>query len=316
MRAIAITEFGDRNRLQLIETPIPDIADDEVLVRVKAAGVNPVDWKIRRGLLVDRLPHEFPLIPGWDVAGVIELTGRKADYFSIGDEVYAYCRKALVRDGAYAEYIALRKEHAALKPRNMSFAEAATVPLAALTAWQSLYDCARLRKGETVLIHAAAGGVGGFAVQLAKARGATVFGTASGSNHDHLRGLGVDQPIDYTACDFREPVKSLRPHGVDVVLDCVGEDTLTRSADILSKTGGRLVSIVSPDAVRKLRKEGVNAHYVFVAPDSGELARIARMIEEGLLRTTVCAFFPLEDAALAHELSESGHVRGKIVLTV
>jgi len=292
-----------------------DIKEDEILIAVKAAGVNPVDWKVRQGYLRERLPHVFPVILGWDAAGVVEKTGARVKRFKAGDEVYAYCRKPVVQHGAYAEYIALPEGQAALKPKNMSFEEAATVPLAALTAYQALFDNAKLRKNDTVLVHAAAGGVGTFAVQLAKVRGAAVVGTASGKNHAYLRDLGVEELIDYTVGDFREAMRNAHPKGVNVVLDTIGGEVLLRSAEILVK-GGRIVSLIDAAGIDKLKGQGVKAYYVFVSPNAGQLAALAKMIEKGALRTSICAVFPLAEAARAHELSETGHVAGKIVLKI
>jgi len=315
MRAIAINEFGGRDKLHLMDLPIPEPRDSEVLVRIKAAGVNPVDWKIREGMLKERLPHEFPLILGWDAAGVVAGTGRNAKRLSQGDEVFAYCRKPVVKDGAYAEFITLAEENMALKPKSMSFAEAATVPLAALTAYQALFDAGKLDAGQTVLIHAAAGGVGTFAVQLAKDRGARTLGTASAAHHDYLLELGLDVHIDYTAGDFRDATRAASPDGVDLVFDCVGWKVLLESADVI-KPGGRIVSITFPPGVEELTKRGINATYVFVEPIRAELERIAEMINGGKLRTFISKSLPLGKAAEAHELSEKRHTEGKIVLTI
>jgi NADPH:quinone reductase-like Zn-dependent oxidoreductase len=315
MRAIAISEFGGADKLQLMDLPIPAPGPGEIQIHVQAAGVNPVDWKIREGLLQQRLPHEFPLILGWDAAGVVTKTGPGANHFFVGNEVYAYCRKPVIQGGTYAEVVVVPQTCAALKPRNLSFSEAAAVPLAGLTAYQALFDAVHLEAGETALIHAAAGGVGTFAVQLAKDRGAYVLGTASRRNHDYLRELGVDEPIDYASRDFRAAVKAGHGDGVDVVFDCVGGDTLTRSVDVL-KRGGRLVSILEPDKIRVLAASGVTARYLFVEPRQEELRRLAELIEAERLRPAISTTLPLESAAQAHALSESRHVRGKIVLTL
>ncbi|MDH3557537.1 MAG: NADP-dependent oxidoreductase, partial [Deltaproteobacteria bacterium] len=178
MKTIAIKEFGGRDKLQFMDLPVPEIKPGEILVKVKAAGVNPVDWKIREGYIKDLFPYQFPIILGWDAAGIVEQAGPEVTRFKEGDEIFAYCRKPMVQGGAYAEYIVLEEEHAAIKPKNTSFEEAASIPLAALTAYQSLFDAAKLQSGETVLIHAAAGGVGGFGVQLARDHGAVVWATA------------------------------------------------------------------------------------------------------------------------------------------
>jgi len=315
MRAIAITEFGGVEKLQLLAIPMPEPGKCEILIRIKAAGVNPVDWKIRAGMLQDRLPHEFPLIPGWDAAGIVSKKGPQTDLFTQGDEVYAYCRKPVIKEGTYAEYVVVPQSSAALKPKNMSFEEAATVPLSALTAYQCLLDAAKLERNETVLIHAAAGGVGSFAVQLAKQQGARVLGTARIQNHEYLRSIGCDVPIDYNAGDFRRFVQKACPTGVDVVFDCIGGGVLATSVEVL-RANGRVVSIIAPDEVETLKRKGVNAHYVFVSPNHEELTALTHMIEARQLRSHVSARFHLTEAAQAQELSKSGHTRGKIVLVV
>ena len=315
MKAIAIPEFGGRDKLQLMDLPVPPVGVRDVLLQVKAAGVNPVDWKIREGFLRDMMPHEFPVILGWDAAGIVTKVGENVTRFKTGDEVYAYCLTAVVHHGSYAQYIALPENNLALKPRTLPFEEAATIPLAALTAYQSLFDAADLQQGESVLIHAAAGGVGGFAVQLARHRGARVFGTASPSNHEYVKSLGADILIDYNTQDFRHVIRETSPGGVDVVLDCVGGDVVEQSLDIL-KAHGRLVTIAEAGLVKKLSERGVNAHFVFVAPNSSQLHEIAGLTESGKFSTHVSARFTLEEAAKAHELLESQHVRGKVVLRV
>jgi len=315
MKAVGINAFGGRERLEWMEAPLPEPLEGEIRIRLKAAAVNPVDWKIREGRLKDRMPHAFPIILGWDGAGVVEALGRGAKRFNAGDEVYAYCRKAVVRDGTYAEYIVLAENNASSKPSNLSFEEAASVPLAALTAYQCLLGAARLKQDETVLVHAAAGGVGHFAVQMAKHRGARVLGTARSSHHRFLKGLGVDEPVDYAVGDFARAVRRILPDGVDVVLDALGGETLERSAGVLSERG-RLVSIVDPPGVESLKAAGVEAHYVFVAPDSEQLAQITRLIESGRLRVHVEAVLPLSEVKQAHERIESGRTTGKIALTV
>jgi NADPH2:quinone reductase len=315
MKAIAINEFGGRDKLQFMDLPMPEIKPGEILVKVKTAGVNPVDWKIREGYIKDLFPYEFPIILGWDAAGIVEQAGPEVTLFKEGDEIFAYCRKPMVQGGAYAEYIVLEEEHAAIKPKNTSFEEAASIPLAALTAYQSLFDAAKLQSGETVLIHAAAGGVGGFGVQLARDRGATVWGTASGHSSEYVQDLGGDRVVDYLQVDFREAVRSEYPDGVDVVFDCVGGEVLQKSTDIVKK-GGRLISIVDDPA--GLDRADIHSDFVFVAPNSSQLAELAQMVEQGRLKTSLSQVFPfgLEEARRAHELSESGRTRGKMVLVL
>ncbi len=315
MNAIAIQEFGGRDKLQLMDLPIPDVGPNDVLIRIKAAGVNPVDWKIREGFLREVLPHEFPIILGWDAAGVVEKVGSEVTHYQPGDQVYAYARLPLVHHGAYAEYIALPTDNIGKKPASLSFEQAAAIPLAALTAYQSLFDAGGLQQGHTVLIHAAAGGVGGFAVQLAKHRGATVIGTASSGNHDYLRKLGADRVIDYAMQDFRQVIREWYPSGIDLAFDCVGGKVLEQSLEIL-KPGGRLVTIVEPVQAKAMKEQGLNVHFVFVAPHAQQLEELTKMVDEGQLHIHVSGIFPLEEAAQAHEMIESHHVRGKLVLTV
>jgi NADPH:quinone reductase-like Zn-dependent oxidoreductase len=315
MKAIAINEFGGRDTLQLLDLPMPEIKPGEILVKVKAAGVNPVDWKIREGYIKDLFPYEFPIILGWDAAGIVEQAGPEVTRFKQGDEIFAYCRKPMVQGGAYAEYIVLEEEHAAIKPKNISFEEAASIPLAALTAYQSLFDAAKINSGETVLIHAAAGGVGGFGVQLARDRGAVVWGTASGRNKEYVLDLGATQVVDYNHVDFRNSVRSECPDGVDVVFDCVGGEVLEKSADIVKK-GGRLISIV--DDPTGLARKDIDKQFVFVAPNSTQLTELARMVEQGRLKTHLSQVFSFgpDEARRAHELSESSSTRGKMVLVL
>ena len=315
MKALAINEFGGRDKLQLMELPVPEIRPGEILVKVKAAGVNPVDWKMREGYLKDLFPHEFPVILGWDAAGVVEKVGNGVTRFKKGDGIFAYCRKPIVHGGAYAEYIVLEEEHSAIKPKNISFEEAASIPLAALTAYQSLFDAAKLQPEESILIHAAAGGVGGFGVQLAKDHGSIVWGTASGHNKKYVQDLGASEIVDYTQEDFRQAIRSHCPDGVDVVFDCVGGEVLQKSIDIV-RQGGRLISIV--DDPTGLARSDVHKEFVFVAPNSAQLTELALMVEQGRLKTHLSQVFPFnqEEARKALELSESGHTRGKMVLVL
>ena len=315
MKAIAINEFGGRDKLQLMDLPLPEVKENEILVKIKAAGINPVDWKIREGYIKDLFPYDFPIILGWDAAGIVKQAGSKVTRFKKGDEIFAYCRKPSVHGGAYGEYIVLEEEHAAIKPKNISFEEAAAIPLAALTAYQSLFDAAKIKPGETVLIHAAAGGVGGFGVQLAKNHGAVVWATASGGNQEYVKDLGASQVVDYTQEDFRQAIRSQLPDGVDVVFDCVGGEVLQKSVEIVKRTG-RLVSIV--DDPTSLARSDIHKEFVFVAPNRTQLTELALMVEQGRLKTHLSQVFPfgLEEARKAHELSESGHTRGKMVIAV
>ncbi len=312
MKAIAMDDFGDASVLALREMARPDPGRGEVLIRVRAAGVNPVDWKIREGLLKTRLPHQFPIVPGWDVAGAVAALGPGCRRFRKGDAVYAYARKPVIKDGCYAEYVVVSEKNVARKPAALSYQEAASIPLAALTAWQSLFDAAGLTRGQTILIHAGAGGVGGFAIQLAKWKGARVLATASARNHDYVRGLGADEVIDYTRTDFVAAVGALAPGGLDVAYDTVGEDVQVRTIATVRR-GGTLVTILAPRP-ESLNAGGIRVRYVFVAPNGAQLKRLAALADAGLLATHVSAILPLERAAEAHRLIQTGHTRGKIVL--
>lgn len=317
MNAIYHEDFGPVDVLKYGDVPRPLPGKGEVVIRVRAAGVNPVDWKIREGLLKARMPHQFPIIPGWDVAGVIAEVGAGVSGVRKGDAVYAYARKPVIKDGCYAEFVSLPARQIAPKPPSLSFEEAAAIPLAALTAWQALFDAAGLGPGQVVVVHAAAGGVGGFAVQLAKWRGAEVIGTARPENHEYLRDLGADHVVDYTAGDWRDQILSRFPRGVDVVLDAVGGETQVRSAEVLRR-GGTLVTILAPQAETDaaLRRRRAKLAYVFVAPNATQLRKLTALVERGRLRAHLAATLPLTDAAEAHRRSQGGHMRGKIVLQV
>jgi NADPH:quinone reductase-like Zn-dependent oxidoreductase len=308
MKAVRIHKYGGPEVLIFEDAPRPEPGSAEVLIRVRAAGVNPVDWKIRAGYLKDIRPYTFPLILGWDVSGVVQATGPGASKFKIGDEVYS--RPDSARNGAYAEYIAVKEFEVAFKPRSIDHVHAGAIPLACLTAWQAIFDTAGLRAGQKILIHAAAGGVGSFAVQLAKWKGAYVFGTASGRNQSLLRELGADEPIDYENTRFEDLV-----HDVDVVFDTIGGDTQERSWNVLKK-GGFLVSLVAPPSAEEAAKNGVRQAFIFMTPNGAELTEIARIVDSGKLKPVVETVLPLPDARRAHELSQTGHTRGKIVLGV
>jgi NADPH:quinone reductase-like Zn-dependent oxidoreductase len=306
MKAIRIHAYGGPEVLQYEDAPRPLLNADDVLIRVIAAGVNPVDWKIRQGYMKDMFT--FPFIPGWDVAGVIEEKGPEAAGLNIGDSVYT--RPNILRNGAYAEFIAVKGSEVALKPATLDYIEAAAVPLAALTAWQSIFDLAHLKAGQKILIHAAAGGVGHYAVQFANWTGAHVIGTASTNNHEFLRSIGVHEVIDYNTTAFEDVV-----HDADVVLDTISGDVWQRSWKVLKK-GGILVSTLrGPEAGGMDALNKLCAH-VFVQPDAAQLEEIAALIDNGKVHPEVSKVFPLHEVAKAHLESQDGHTRGKIVLDV
>jgi NADPH:quinone reductase-like Zn-dependent oxidoreductase len=315
VRAVGIREFGGRDRLEVLDVPEPKVGADVVLIRVRAAGVNPVDWKIREGRLQPAWPHVFPVVPGWDVAGIVERVGPAVTTVAPGNEVFAYCRKHFIGEGAYAELVTAPETSVAHKPRSLDFEHAAGVPLCALTAYQALFFAAGLTAGETVLVQGAAGGVGSFAVQLAADAGAEVIGTASEANHEYVLGLGALEAIDYRERNVPEAVREIAPDGVDMALDLVGGDVLRTSVDAL-RDEGRIVSIVQPPTDDLFRQRGIEPGYIFVRPDAELLAEIGDMFEEDRLSVHLQEVFALEEAGRAQELSEAGHVRGKLVLRV
>jgi len=304
MKAIRIHQYGGPEELKLEDAPRPQPGTGEVLVRVLAAGVNPVDWKIRAGYLKTYMPVPMPFIPGIDISGIVEATGHGVTKFKKGDEVFG------ASNGAYAEFAVAKESELAAKPHSIDHAQAAAIPVAALTAWQALFNAGGLLAGQKVLIHGASGGVGGFAAQFAEAKGAHVIGTASGRNQAFLRQLGIDQPIDYEKTKFEDVV-----HDVDVVLDTIGGDTQQRSWPVLKK-GGILISIVQPPSAEEAAKHGVRATMFARQPNTGELSDIARLIDSGKVKVVVDTILPLSEARRAQELSQTGHTRGKIVLKV
>jgi NADPH:quinone reductase-like Zn-dependent oxidoreductase len=308
MKAIRIHGYGDGTTLSYEEAPLPEPGPGEVRVRVHAAGVNPVDWKIRAGYLAEMLPHPMPLTLGWDVSGVVEHVGADVTDLSVGDVVYS--RPDIARNGSYAEYVVVLASEVAAKPATLSHIEAAAVPLAGLTAWQGLFDHAQLKEGERVLIHAGAGGVGSFAIQFAKWAGAHVIATASAANEALVRDLGADEFVDYRSQQFEDVLDK-----VDVVLDTIGGDTQARSLQLLD-SGGRLFSVVAAPDAEVLAAAGVTGGFFMVQPSSVELISIASLIDDGVVRVLIDSVFPLSDARAAHEKSETGRAKGKIVLEV
>jgi NADPH2:quinone reductase len=307
MRAITYSTFGSADVLELSDQPDPHIGPDTLLVRVKAASVNPVDWKIRQGYLEGLIDTTFPAIPGWDVAGVVEQVGLDTPEFQVGDEVYGYVRKDTVQGGTFAELVAAPVRTLARKPVSLSFEEAAAVPLAGLTAYQAIQR-AGITEGQTALVHAAAGGVGAFAVQLAKVLGARVIGTASEGNHEFLRALGAE-PVTY-GDGLVDRVRSVAPDGVDVALDFAGGEAVAISAEVLAD-GGTIASIT--DATARTEHGG---HYLWVRPSTADLDALTALFDAGKLSVEVAQVFDLADAADAHRANETGHTRGKVVVRV
>ena len=306
MKAIVAHEYGGPDVLKYEDTPRPEPKENELLVRVIACGVNPADPLVVTGKYAKEFGTHLPLIPGYDVAGVVEKAGAKVTKFKKGDEVYGYA----LFGGGWAEFAVLAENEAALKPKIATFTDAAAVPLAALTAWQALVETAKLSEGQTVLIHGGSGGVGSFAVQIAKARGAKVIATASTANQDLLKELGADVAVDYTKTKFEEVAKD-----VDVVLDTVGRDTMARSYAIVKK-GGIVTTIASRPDQAQLDKYGIRGTSIWSRPEGNQLAEITKLIEAGKIKPILSQVLPLTDAVKAVQQAETHHTRGKLVLKI
>ncbi|MFJ9130104.1 NADP-dependent oxidoreductase [Streptomyces sp. NPDC102340] len=307
MKAITLNEYGGPDALRLTDLPDPKVAPGEVLIRVRAAGVNPVDWKLAAGGLDPIMETHFPLVPGWDVAGVVERVGFDVEEYAPGDEVFGYIRKDAAQLGAYAEYVSAHVRMLARKPAALSWEQAAGVPLAGLTAYQAIKRVG-VGTGDTVLVHAAAGGVGSFAVQIAVALGARVIGTASARNHDFVRELGAEA-VSYGP-GLADRVAESAPEGIGAALDFVGgEEAVGTSLHLLDRPD-RFASIVEAEAAEK------GGHYVWVRPDPADLTALADLADAGKLAVPVARVLPLAEAAEAWRLNAEGHTRGKLVLSV
>lgn len=304
-QVIQVHDYGDASQLKLEQMQRPEPQEDEVLVRVYAAGVNPVDWKIRAGYMKDFRPIPMPYIPGLDLAGVVEEVGPNVTAFQKGQAVYGQSAK-----GTYAEYTTTSVERIALKPRTLTFDEAAAIPVGATTAWQGLFEHGNLLAGQRVLIQGASGGVGLFAVQFARWKGAHVIGTTSSANVDFVKSLGAETVIDYTKTSVEDAV-----HDVDLVFDTVGGKTLDSSIQAL-KHSGTLVTIAGQPAEEKVRERNIHVASFRATVTHELLQTFAQLIDEGQVKVALAAQFPLSEAPQAHELSQSGHGRGRIVLHI
>ena len=313
MHAVAIEQFGGRDQMAVMDLPDPKVGPDSVLVRVAAAGLNPVDWKMREGGLDARFPHRFPVILGWDAAGVIEQVGPAVVDLKPGDAVYVYARKTEVSEGTYAELLSVPDGMVARAPSSLSPTEAGAVPLAGLTALQALDEALGVGEGDTVVVQAAAGGVGHFAVQIASARGARVVGVASERNHDFVRSLGAEAVVDHHAGSVADQVLEHHPGGVDALFDLFGGDGLADARSVV-REGGRVTSLADTDPAGD--RDDLMGRYVFVRPSAPGLVELGRLADAGQLRVEIAEGYPLDRAAAAHERLEDGHVRGKLVLEV
>jgi NADPH:quinone reductase-like Zn-dependent oxidoreductase len=308
MKAVRIHSFGGPEVLQFEEAPKPELQPDEVLIQIYASGVNPIDWKIRSGMGKEKFPGSFPLILGWDVAGVIEAVGPEVKNFRKGEAVYS--RPDPAKNGSYAEYVAVKASLVERKPESVDFVHAAAVPLAGLTAWQGLFDHGKLQAGQKVLIHAASGGVGSFAIQFASWKGAHVIGTTSEKNIALVKSLGADEVIDYKNEKFEDCLQNL-----DLVFDTLGGEIQKRSFRVL-KNGGRLITTVKPEPDKESEAKNIQVQGFLALSIPEDLEQIAGLIDQGKIKPLVSRIFPLNKAAEAQKLSETGHVNGKIVLQV
>ncbi len=306
MKAAVIHSYGEPDVVQTAEIDDPLVGPDSVLVEVAASGVNPVDWKVVSGALQGAFPTHLPMIPGWDVAGTVTAVGPAITDVAVGDRIAAYARKDSIEHGTYAQLVAVPRRALAHVPDGVHLTTAGALPLAGLTAEQ-LLDAAQVGEGETVLVHAASGGVGSFAVQLAVLRGARVIGTASEANHEYVRGLGAE-PVSY-GDGLIDHVRAVAPDGVDAVIDLVGGDALGATPQLL-RSGGRVASVIEADTVKELR-----GTYVFVHPDAAMLTRLLQLVADGSLKVEIAQTFPLERAGDALAAVKDGHTRGKVVIT-
>src|SRR6266540_2491880 len=306
MQAVVAHEYGAPDVLKVEQMQRPEPNDDEALVRVIASSVNPADPLTLSGKYAKEFGTHLPLIPGYDIAGVVEKTGANVTKLKVGDAVYGYPTFG----GGWADYVTVKEGEVAAKPKSLNFVESAAVPMGALTAWQALIDVAKLQPGQTVLIHGGSGGVGSFAIQIAKARGARVIATASTANHDLLKQLGADVAVDYTKTKFEDVAKD-----VDVVLDPVGKETLARSYDVVKK-GGILMSLVARPDPAELEKRGVRGTGISAHPDADDLTEIAHLIDTGKIKPIVTQILPLREAIAAQQQAATHHTRGKVVLRI
>jgi NADPH:quinone reductase-like Zn-dependent oxidoreductase len=308
MKAVRMHTRAGPEALAYEDAPTPEIGPGDALVRVHAAGITPTEFTWNSTFTTKDKRDRLPIVPAFEVAGTVEKAGPGASGLAEGEAVYGLLD--FWRDGAAAEYVAVRASDLAPKPKSLSFAYSAAIPLSGLTAWQSLFDYAKLSKGDTVLIHGAGGGVGTFAIQLARWRGAHVFATCSKSKAELVKGLGADQVIDYSSVRFQDELS-----GMDVVLDTIGGEVLENSWSVL-RSGGSLVTIVGDAPEETAAKYGVKGYSILVEPSRKELGEMARLIDAGELRPVVDAVFPLSHAREAYERGMEGHARGKTVLSL
>src|SRR5438874_4108116 len=306
MKAVVAHEYGPPEVLKFEQVPRPEPREDEALVRVIASGVNPADPLTLSGKYAREFGTHLPLIPGYEIAGVVEKAGANLTKLKVGDAVYGYPTFG----GGWADYVTVKEWEVAAKPKSLKFVEAASVPMGALTAWQALVDVAKLQPGQTILVHGGSGGVGSFAVQIAKSRGTRVIATASTANQDVLKKLGADVAVDYTKTKFEDVAKD-----VDAVLDPVGKETLARSYGVVKKGGIVMCLVARPDRA-ELEKHGIRGAGISVHPDAEDLAEIAQLIDAGKIKPIVTQVLPLSEAIAAQQQAATHHTRGKVVIRI
>ncbi|MCW9708453.1 NADP-dependent oxidoreductase [Fodinibius salsisoli] len=310
MKAALYDSFGDPEQVKVGDIDPPEVGEGEVLVRIEAAGVNPVDAAVQRGHLQGRLPHTFPIIPGWDMAGVIEERGFSARRFEVGDAVFGYARRPVVQWGTFAEYVVIPESYLAKQPQSIPATEAGAIPLTGLTAYQSIFDAGRLEAEETILILGASGGVGSFAIQLAKTEGAEVIGVASQSNHDYMKQLGADATIDYHSEHIGEATLDIAPEGVDLIFDCSSGESMQQSLSAL-KNDGKLVSILNTG---ENLDPDIDFEYVFVEPNSSQLDTLADLVDADKLDIHISKTYSLDETPQALQNIEQRHTKGKTII--
>lgn len=311
MHAVAIQQYGDENQLEMITLPMPTIGEHQVLIQSKATAINPLDWKLREGHLTSMFQWEFPIVLGWDLSGVVVAVGSAVTEWHVGDEVFA--RPATSNRGTYAEYVAVDDNLIAPKPANVTFEEAAAVPLAGETAWQALFNHGHLQPGETVLVQAGSGGVGSYAIQFAKAMGAHVITTTSAKNFDLVRELGADEIIDY-----RTEKVADKAHNIDLVIDTIGGQGQVDAWAVLNPETGRQISIVgeAPETAAIIKDTNMTFKAIWLMPDGDQLKKIAALMADGKVKSIIDTVFPFSADGLikAHQLSATNHSTGKVVI--
>lgn len=313
MKASIFEEYGAVDNVKTGELDKPEPGEGEVLVRVRSAGVNPVDAAIIHGNLKEVIPAKFPAIPGWDMAGEVIENGHASHRFNPGDEVYAYARRPVIQHGTFAEYVAIPESYLSMRPQNVSMDAAGGIPLVGLTAYQSLYEVGSLEEGQAVLILGASGGVGTLGIQLAKAKGATVIGVASESNHEYMKELGADHTVGYADNHVGETVNDIFPDGVDLIFHCSRGDSFDQAMETgVLKEGGKIVSITKS---KPEISDDIDFTYVFVEPNATQLDHIRELVDEGKIKVPVSQTYDLDEVSEALQEIESLHTTGKRVIT-